>query len=262
MSVMIVDKVRSRLDRALRRAAQTVSPSPPPSAQEQTQQGFGPETLELWEQVRSRTMTSLPRIDALRMAVEYIEGNSIPGDVVECGVWRGGSMMAACLTLRRLRAERQLWLYDTFAGMPPPGSDDKDFNGRAAADLMAEQSPDTSHIWARSTLDDVKIGMGETRYPTELVKYIVGPVESTIPDQAPERIALLRLDTDWYSSTYHELVHLWPRISPNGVLIIDDYGYWAGAKRAVDQYFHEIRVHPFLHRIDDTGRAVIKCNDR
>jgi O-methyltransferase len=243
----------------LMRAAEIVVPESASNAQGWTQLGLDHDTEILWDQVRSRTMTTIYRIDALRKSVEYIQANSIPGDIVECGVWRGGSIMAAGLTLLKLGAKRPLWLYDTFSGMPPPGPEDKDFQGRTAAELMASQAPDTSLIWARNSLDDVKAGMKEIGYPQDLIKYVVGPVESTIPASIPEKIALLRLDTDWFSSTYHELLHLWDRIATNGILIIDDYGDWAGAKMAVDQYFREIGIHPFFHRIDGTGRLIIKC---
>jgi hypothetical protein len=83
-------------------------------------------------------------------------------------------------------------------------------------------------------------------------------VEETIPQHAPEQISVLRLDTDWYSSTKHELMHLFPRLSKNGVLIIDDYGHWAGARKAVDEYFADQTIQPLLNRIDQTGRACIK----
>jgi O-methyltransferase len=83
-------------------------------------------------------------------------------------------------------------------------------------------------------------------------------VERTLPDRAPAEIALLRLDTDWYESTRHELVHLYPRLSAGGVLIVDDYGHWAGAKRAVDEYLGEQAEPLLLHRIDYTGRIAIK----
>jgi O-methyltransferase len=256
---MMAIHMRMLLGRMLMRAAEIVGPRSKPNSQGWVQLGLDRETETLWDQVRSRTMTSIDRIDALRKSVEYIEENSIPGDIVECGVWRGGSIRAAGLTLLRLGARRPLWLYDTFAGMTPPGSEDKDFQGRSAAELMASQAPEAELIWAKSSLDDVKAGMSEIGYPQELIRYIVGPVESTIPENMPDKIALLRLDTDWFSSTYHELVHLWNRISTNGILIIDDYGDWAGAKTAVDQYFREVGIHPFLNRIDGTGRLIIKC---
>jgi hypothetical protein len=195
-------------------------------------------------------MTSIERVDALRQAVEHIEANSVPGDIVECGVWRGGSMMAVALTLLRVNGLRRLWLYDTFSGMTTPGVEDRDFQGRAASDWMATEDPETSHIWGKSSLADVREAVAGTGYPMGHVEFVVGPVETTIPLHIPGRIALLRLDTDWFSSTYYELVHLWPRLAIGGILIIDDYGDWAGAKKAFDQYFQECDVKPFLHRID------------
>jgi hypothetical protein len=101
-------------------------------------------------------------------------------------------------------------------------------------------------------------GLAETGYPAEDTSFIVGRVQDTIPEQTPRKIALLRLDTDWFESTYHELIHLWPLLVEGGVLIIDDYGDWAGAKKAVDQYFGEQGLRPFLHRIDASARVVVK----
>ena len=252
-------RIRRLLCRALALPETFVEPRSEPSAQGSEQHDLDQQTLILWNQVRSRTMTSIYRIDALRQAVEYIEANSILGDIVECGVWRGGSMMAVGLTLLRLGTRRSLWLYDTFSGMTPPGPEDKDFLGQRADELMASQNPDTSVVWARSSLDDVKAAMTNIGYQQDLVRYVVGEVESTIPACLPDKIAILRIDTDWFTSTYHELFHLWPRLVNNGILIIDDYGYWAGARKAVDQYFREVGLYPFLHRIDDTGRLIIKC---
>jgi hypothetical protein len=221
--------------------------------------GLDPQTHVLWERVRPFTMTSIERVDALREAVEHVHAHGIPGDIVECGVWRGGSMMAVALTLLRLGVTRRLWLYDTFAGMTPPGPEDKNFRGRPAAELLAIDNPVNGFIWGKSALAETEAALAGTGYPAKELEFIVGPVESTIPARVPERIALLRLDTDWYSSTYHELVHLWPRLVPGGILIVDDYGDWQGAKKAVDRYFAEAGLRPFLHRIDGAGRLVIKA---
>jgi hypothetical protein len=87
------------------------------------------------------------------------------------------------------------------------------------------------------------------------IHFHTGMVEDTIPRLAPERIAILRLDTDWYVSTKHELEWLWPRLSSGGVLIIDDYGHFTGARKAVDEFFGG---QTFLFRIDYTGRLVTK----
>jgi hypothetical protein len=166
-------------------------------------------------------------------------------------------MMAVALTLHERRAVRHLRLYDTFEGMSEPTSVDKDFNGIAAADLLAPVDA-TDDLWAVGPLAEVKRNLASTAYDLEYVSFIVGKVEDTLPAHAPEQIALLRLDTDWYESTYHEMVHLFPRLSVGGVLIIDDYGHWQGARRAIDQYIQEKGVKLLLNRIDYTCRIGVK----
>jgi O-methyltransferase len=98
-------------------------------------------------------------------------------------------------------------------------------------------------------------------YPERNIIFVKGKVEDMIPGTMPQRISVLRLDTDWYESTYHELQHLYPLISNKGILIIDDYGFWTGAKEATDRYFQENKIPIFLNRIDRSGRLGIKCND-
>src|SRR5205807_4683586 len=116
----------------------------------------------------------------------------------------------------------------------------------------------TLNTWAYAPLDAVKDALRSTGYPEEHVRFVVGPVEETIPAEMPERVALLRLDTDWYESTKHELEHLFPRLVRGGVLIIDDYGTWGGCRQAVDEYTaaHDLRL--FLHRSDPSGRVAVK----
>ena len=212
--------------------------------------------LEIIESVRPFTMTSPERIAALCSAVRHVCELDIPGDIVEGGVWKGGSMMAVAKTLANLgQPDRRLWLYDTFEGMTEPSERDVDFLGRDADSLLeSEDRNDPSSIWCRSQLDQVKQAMATTAYDPALIEFVTGPVEETIPQYIPERISLLRLDTDWYESTKHELVHLMPRLSEGGILIIDDYGHWAGCRRAVDEYFREYKIRMFLNRIDYTGR--------
>jgi hypothetical protein len=189
--------------------------------------------------VRERTMTGVPKMDALVEAVRYVAREKIPGEIVECGVWRGGSMQAIALVLQHEGdTERELHLYDTFEGMPEPTAEDtRTWWGetRSAKELLEESDKD-SDMWAIAGLDDVKQAMAESGYPAERIHYYPGMVEDTIPDQAPEQIALLRLDTDWYSSTKHELEHLYDRLVPGGVLILDDYGDWDGARKAIDEW--------------------------
>jgi len=210
----------------------------------------------LFARVSPYTQTSLERVAALADAVQYVVRRDIPGDFVECGVWRGGSSMAIALTLLRLGvSERRLWLYDTFGSMPPPGEHDRDYTGRQMGAGALDQVNNSSSI-AGLTLSEVQTAMVATGYPREQVTYVEGLVEDTITRSAPERIALLRLDTDWYESTRHELAELYPRLERGGVLLIDDYGHFAGARKAVDEYFAGDPI--LLGRIDYTGRIAVK----
>lgn len=217
------------------------------------------DVVETVDAVRPYTMTSPERLHALVTAVEYVIRAGIPGDIVECGVWKGGSMMAVARTLlKRGRSDRTLCLFDTFDGMPPPADVDRDLHGRSASSLLAAEERETSFVWAVASLTEVRRNLESAGYPTERIRYVQGRVEDTLPAQAPDRIALLRLDTDWYSSTRHELVHLFPRLSPGGVLIVDDYGHWQGCRRAVDEFLEERRIPMLLCRIDYTGRIAVK----
>jgi O-methyltransferase len=213
---------------------------------------------EIYRRVQPYTMTSLERVITLVRAVTYVVVNEVDGDFVECGVGLGGSMMAVAHTLKGIGAtDRQLLLFDTFTGMPTPSAEDVRFDGKAASDLLSAV-PGDSPVWGCARLEDVRSNLASTGYPPKNVHFVKGRVEDTIPRGAPASICLLRLDTDWYQSTKHELTHLYPRLSRNGVLIIDDYGHWRGARRATDEYLGQCKPSPFLHRIDYTGRLVIR----
>jgi O-methyltransferase len=203
------------------------------------------------------SMTNVERLYGLYEAVRYVARRSIAGDIVECGVWRGGSMMLAAHTLQREDdTARRLWLYDTFAGMSEPTDADVQATTGVPARRRWKPSATGNTEWCYASEQTVRENMLSTGYPGERIKIVTGQVEETIPARAPERIALLRLDTDWYESTRHELQHLWPRVEPGGVLIIDDYGWWQGARRAVDEYFSARPV--LLSRLDFTGRMAVK----
>jgi O-methyltransferase len=213
----------------------------------------------IWRKVKPYTMTSVERVVALCQSIAYLEAHQIPGAIVECGVWKGGSMMASALSLLALEStQRQLYLYDTFMGMPEAGQVDIDLFGRPARDLMRQVTPEADVIRARCSLREVKQALMQTRYPWEKIHFVPGRIEATLPDHAPGEIALLRLDTDWYESTYHELKHLYPRLVEGGVLIVDDYGHWQGAKKAVDDYFRKSGIDADLRTIDYTGRLLLQ----
>lgn len=210
--------------------------------------------------VRRQTLTTAPRIAALCDAVSYVVRNRIDGAIAECGVWRGGSMMAAALTLLRLGdTDRDLYLYDTFTGMPAPGKADvaSPYDGYSPSRRW-RRIANSGRRWVAVPPDRVRRAVAGTGYPPGRIHLVQGLVERTLPERAPEAIALLRLDTDWYSSTRHELEHLYPRLVPGGVLIVDDYGHYEGARRAVDEYFAASGEQPLLNRIDYTGRIAVK----
>ena len=221
---------------------------------------FTPSHRAIIRAVKPFTMTSPERLHALIEAVRYVIRSGIPGSIVECGVWKGGSMMAAALALCELgQIQRQLYLFDTFEGMPRPSAIDTNYQGECATEIFEALKTGTdSSEYCRAQLDDVRSAVTSTGYPSEKIHLVKGKVEMTIPAAAPESIALLRLDTDWHESTSHELTHLFPRLSPGGVLIIDDYGHWDGCRRAVDEYFELNSAKLFLARIDYTGRIGVK----
>lgn len=204
------------------------------------------------------TMTSVERMATLINAVTYVSQNGLAGDIAECGVWRGGSMMTVALTLMALGdLSRSLYLFDTFEGMSSPTANDRSLDG-VSADLQLDRDPQGSGIWCYASLDEVRANILSTGYPEQKIHLLKGKVEDTIPQSMPSQLSLLRLDTDWYESTKHELMHLYPILTEKGILIIDDYGHWQGAKKAVDEYFAELDSNIYLHRIDYTGRILVK----
>jgi predicted O-methyltransferase YrrM len=215
----------------------------------------------IWDQAKTHTMTSKNRAFALFEAINYILDNGIPGMFVECGVWRGGSAMiiAATLVLRKVN-NRRIFLYDTFEGMTEPGESDYDLNGNQAIDLLNAGGED-SLVKARCDIASVRANMLSTGFPRERVSYIQGDVRSTLKERIPEPIALLRLDTDFEDSTAAELDYLYPTVSSGGVVIIDDYGHWHGARKAVDVFLDRERESGrkhFMVPLDYTGRLFVK----
>ena len=223
---------------------------------------FEPELEQTIRRVRRYTMTTPRRIAALCDSVEYVVEREIPGAFAECGVWRGGSMMAAALTLVRLGVtDRDLYLFDTFRGMPPPTEEDARslYDGYSPVKHWRKrQKSEDVNTWHYVPAERVRATLEATGYPPERLHLVEGRVEDTIPGSAPDELALLRLDTDWYASTRHEMEHLYPLLSPGGALILDDYGHYEGARRAVDEYLAAAGERLLLTRVDYTGRVAVK----
>lgn len=197
------------------------------------------------------TMTTQERITALYDSLSYVVNNKVPGDVVECGVWKGGNVLGMCKYLDSLgEYDRDVWLFDTFTGMTPPGEHDVDLHNSRAYPMCD------------ASIDLVKQVVNMSNYPQERIHYVVGDINKTLDDteNLPKSLSILRLDTDWYESTKKELVVLWDRLSVNGILIVDDYGHWQGAKKAVHEFFDEIGYDPKIEKIDYTGIRVVKSN--
>ena len=214
------------------------------------------------DQIAGRTMTSVDSQVTLIRAVRHLVRHQISGCLVECGVWRGGSSMAMALALALDKeTRRDIHLFDTFSGMTAPQDVDRTQDGTLARDYLARDPGKAGGVWAVAGLDEVRRNMQATGYPHQRIHYVQGAVEDTLPQRAPvQPIALLRLDTDWYQSTRHELTHLFPRLVEGGILLLDDYGHWSGARRAVDEYFADLGCYFYLHRVDYTARLLVKMS--
>mmetsp|Transcript_4971 Transcript_4971/g.13232 ORF Transcript_4971/g.13232 Transcript_4971/m.13232 type:complete len:309 (-) Transcript_4971:752-1678(-) len=196
------------------------------------------------------TMVSEEHFETALEAVKKVNENGIPGDVVECGVWKGGMSMSMAMMNLRSNTERRFWLFDTFDGLPEPTSEYDDENAKQHFKDLKE-GKNTSKIlrstaargmeegkWNYGPIDVVKNNMRYTTYPAEKINFVKGKVEETLKKVAlPEKIAILRLDTDWYDSTKAELDVFWDRLQSGGILLVDDYCMWKGATTAVDQFF-------------------------
>lgn len=204
------------------------------------------------------SMTSAERLFTTLMACKHVCETDLEGDFVECGVWRGGNSLLAADVFRRHGGKRLTWLFDTFKGMTEPTEADVKYDGTSARGAFDRKQRSDRNDWCYASIEDVQANFKERRLH-EQARFVAGDVLATLdnPENLTEHISVLRLDTDWYESTRKELEVLYPRLVKGGVLIIDDYGYWGGAKKAVDEYFRAV-PRPFLQYTDATGRVGIK----
>jgi O-methyltransferase len=201
------------------------------------------------------------RLFATIMACRYVVEHKIEGDFVECGVWRGGNSILAAGVFKSMTSEKSAWLFDTFAGMTQPTSFDINYLGEIADGKYRNTLRDDHSDWCYCPIEEVRANFMNAGLLGERVKFVKGDVAETLAqtDKLPGSIAVLRLDTDWYESTKAELDALYPKLSHGGVLIIDDYGHWGGARKAVDEYFSGV-ARPFLQYIDHTARIGVKLD--
>jgi O-methyltransferase len=225
-----------------------------------------PRFQELYEKCRPYTMTSVEALYALYKSVEYIVASNLAGDFAETGVWRGGSCMLIAETLLAFGdSSRRIFLFDTFEGHPRPDAEkDVDLWGNRAIDEWHRLVGEDNHgTWAYVSLDEVRENLARTGYPADKLVFVKGMVENTLGTvRAMDKLALLRLDTDWYASTKASLQHLYPRLGDGGVLIIDDYGHCKGSQQAADEYLAISDEQILLTRVDYTCRLAIKGTHR
>jgi len=210
------------------------------------------------------TMTSVARLVNTLKSCKYVVQNNIPGDFVECGVWRGGHGILAKKIFERMGSSKKVWMYDTFEGMAEPTEYDVNAKTKELAKAKYQVAIKDTHVdWCYASLEDVKKCCQVSGIDINSIKFIKGDVCNTLNDPAnrPDKIAVLRLDTDWYKSTKTELELLYPTLSNSGVLIIDDYGHWQGSRKAVDEYFANSEYKPLFNVVDYTGRSAIKINN-
>jgi O-methyltransferase len=198
-----------------------------------------------WIRVQSRTLLPYRRLKGLYDAVAQVSRDQISGDIVECGTARGGSLALLALATRRFDAARTVWSFDTFEGIPAPTSEDPDYEFARRFTGHFRGSADEIIAWLSSlNLGSVRLTKG--LFQDTLPRSIVGP------------IAVLHLDGDWYESTRCCLDNLYDRVVPGGVIQIDDYGYWAGAKKATDEFLTARGISEPLYRIDSSARQLRK----
>ena len=227
-------------------------------------QDADPQFQVIYQRCREYTMTSIERLYALYKSVEYIVRSSLNGDLVETGVWRGGSCMLMAETLIAFGdTSRRIFLFDTFEGHPKPDeTKDVDLWGNRAVDDWRQHAAEAKP-WAYVSIAEAQVNLARTEYPSDQLVFVKGLVEETLPRMSEiTELALLRLDTDWYESARVSLEQLFPHLVEGGVLIIDDYGHYKGQQQAIDEYLAATRQHLLLNRIDYSCRVAVKNSSR
>lgn len=191
------------------------------------------------------SLCSPARLRGLRALAADAARRRLPGDVAECGVYRGGSAVVLADRLLRRSPTASMWLFDAFGGMPEPGPEDP-------PDAWAEVGRYASSEAA------VRETFATARVPLDRVHIVTGRFEATLPRFSPPPLVFLHVDCDWYAPVKLCLSTLYHAVIPGGVVVIDDYGHWAGCRRAVEELFAERGIRPALRAIDYTSRYFFK----
>jgi len=229
-----------------------------------THEDIPAEILSLIDNIKKSKITGLSneRLIDTALATIYACKNNIPGSFVECGVQSGANPIIAAKIFDFFEKQNKVYLFDTFDGMTEPSDlDISPFEGSASTTYRAYK--DQGEKWCFSSLEDVKNNFKNFGVSTERCIFIVGDVNTTLLENKniPSSISVLRLDTDWYESTKTEMNALYPNLSIGGALLLDDYGYWDGSKKAVDDFFESRLEDPLLYFVDSQGCRHIKVRD-
>ncbi len=193
----------------------------------------------------AETMIEMPRMDQLHAAIRDVLTHNVPGDFIECGVWRGGATIFMRAALEAYGdSARRVWAADSFEGLPKPNP----------ALYPADQG---DRLWTMTELavgvHQVKANFDRYGLLDDRVQFLVGWFKDTLPSAPIEKLAVLRVDADLYESTTQALEYLYPKLSAGGYCIIDDYGAVASCRKAVEDFRARHGIRDELQRIDDTG---------
>jgi O-methyltransferase len=193
----------------------------------------------------AQTMAGRKRLDNLQQCIEQVLQNNVAGDLIETGVWRGGSAILMRAVLRAYGvANRRVWVADSFAGLPPPDP----------AKYPADAGDKHHRIENLAiSLETVRANFERYGLLDDQVHFLKGWFKDTLPTAPIEKLAVVRLDGDMYESTMDGLVHLYPKLQPGGFLIVDDYGALSACRKAVHDYRQKHGVIEEIQTIDWTG---------
>lgn len=197
--------------------------------------------IRLIFKVRGHTAVWIPRLVALYQLTNEIDRRQVPGDIVECGVYNGGSAALMASASRNSPKKRRIWLFDSFQGLPQPTEQDG-------------EKAQSCGWWCHGDLEMVVTIFHKLQIPDSRVNIIKGWFHDTFPSAEINSIALLHIDADWYDSVKLCLERFYDYVRPGGFIAIDDYGHWEGCRKAVDEFMEARKIDTSLTYVDYTGR--------